>query len=65
MTIISQHNHRTEYNIKTETLTRIVDSKLHSFNLSKLDNPSIEDLARLANIDDEAFSLMAYIQGSK
>ena len=62
MTILSPSGAKTIYDNSTNQLTRIVGVEAHVISLDKLDNPQIKDLARMSNLDDEAFGLMAYVQ---
>lgn len=52
-----------EYDMKTHTLTRVIDSTIHTIHLKH--RTTIEDLERLSSLDDESFALMAYLQKEK
>ena len=64
MNIISPNGTKTQYNNSTNSLTRIIGCKAYTVNLDKLRNFKVKDLARMTNLDDEEFSLMAYIQSN-
>lgn len=67
MTIIHQLPDRpkiaSEYDIERHSLTRVLDSTIHTIYLK--DKTSIADLDRLSKLDNESFSLMAYLQKKK
>ena len=50
----------TDYDLTTHSLTRIIDSHIHTVYLKH--KTSIGDLARISKIDDEAFQLLASLQ---
>ena len=62
MTILSPNGNKTIYDSDTNNLTRIVGNEAKVINLDKLKELTIREVARMTNLDDEAFSLMAYIQ---
>lgn len=52
-----------DYNKDKHSLTRIIDSTIHTIYLKN--KTSIQDLDRLSRLDNEAFILMAYLQKKK
>ena len=62
MTILSPNGNKTIYDSDTNNLTRIVGVKAHIVNLDRMKDFTVGELARMTNLDDESFSLMAYIQ---
>lgn len=53
----------TDYNLEEHSLTRVIDSTIHTIYLKN--KTSISDLARLSKLPDEEFKLMAYLQRKK
>lgn len=52
-----------DYDIEAHSLTRVLDSTIHTILLK--DKNTIADLDRLSKLDNESFSLMAYLQKVK
>ena len=65
MTILSPNGQKTVYNAETKTLSRVVDNSIKTIDITNMKDMKVKDLARMTNLDDEAFSLMAYIQEQK
>ncbi len=63
MTILSPNGAKTIYNHDTNSIIRIVDSKAQTISLDRLKNQTVRELARMTNLDDESFKLMAEVQG--
>ena len=65
MTILSNNNIKTFYTIETNIISRAIDNKLHHINLDDLKDLTVSGLARMCELDNEAFKLMSIIQGRK
>ena len=52
-----------DYDLATHSLSRIIDSKIHTVYLKQ--KTAISDLARLSKLPNEEFMLMAYLQNKK
>ena len=63
MTILSTEGYKTFYTHDTNELSRPIDNKQYRIDLK--DNDTVGQVARLANLDNETFKLLANLQTTK